>query len=143
MKPWKTAITRSKLPAPTQFLLDNGKLKGDILDYGCGRCHDINNQYFVADGYDPYFKDMKFDKQYDTIICNYVLNVVNEEEREKILNDLYKLLKPGGTAYVTVRRDMKENYTTKETEQFLVYLPFNTVNKTSGYEMYEVWFVKD
>ena len=40
---------------------------------------------------------------YDTVICNYVLNVVYPRTRIDILRKIYEVLKPGGKAYITVR----------------------------------------
>jgi hypothetical protein len=51
---WRTAIFRDRLAVPTQYLFDNTLLHSRILDYGCGKCHDINNEYFKCDGYDPH-----------------------------------------------------------------------------------------
>jgi hypothetical protein len=136
LKPYLTAITRKTLPAPTQYLLIHNLLIGKILDYGCGKCHEINNQFFEADGYDPHFKPDYPTKQYDTIVCNYVLNVVNENKQQEIIDKIKNLLNNNGKAYLTVRRDMKENYTTKNTEQFLVCFTLPTVTKNPNYEVY-------
>ena len=138
MKPHKTAITRSKLPVPTRDLLVQGCLKGDVLDFGCGKCHEINNSHFSCDGYDPYFRPIFPNKKYDTIVCNYVLNVVPPETQSKILDEIRGLLKPNGVAYVSVRRDIKENYTTKDTEQYVVKLDCASLVRNSSYEIYRV-----
>lgn len=140
MKSWKTAIARKKLPVPTRFLLENDLLRGSVLDYGCGKCHDLNNQHFVAEGFDPHFRPIALDKKYDTIICNYVLNVVPDDVRSTILEKIKSLLNDNGTAYVAVRRDMASDYTTKDTEQFLVELDYPTVVKNSNFEIYKISF---
>jgi len=36
-----TAIERTKLSFPTQWLISNNKLEGEILDFGCGFGYDV------------------------------------------------------------------------------------------------------
>lgn len=69
-------------------------LIGPVLDYGCGKCHSVNNQHFVADGYDPHFRPdgLIARKKYRTILCNYVLCVVPAAERITILKDIQSRL---------------------------------------------------
>lgn len=109
-----------------------------MLDYGCGKCHALNNEHFVAEGFDPYFRPINLDQKFDTIICNYVLNVVDEPARTQILNQIVSLLNPGGKAYISVRRDMKADYTTKDTEQFIVKLEKESLVKNSNFETYVI-----
>ena len=112
----KTAITRTKPSAPMNYLHGEGLLAGDMLDYGCGKGYDA--QHFSMDKFDPHFTDgeiialngdvidLESRKQYDTITCNYVLNVIEKPgDRAEVLNNIRYLLKPGGVAYITVRRD--------------------------------------
>lgn len=135
-KPHMTAKYRKSLPKPTKYLLDNGLIQGKVLDYGCGMCHEINNQYFAADGYDPYFRPILPSSKYDTIICNYVLNVVDEDKRKTIFKQLKNLSLPNTKIYLTVRRDIKEDYKTKNTEQYVVNLPLKSVLRTKNFEIY-------
>lgn len=111
-----TAITRKKPSLPMQYLYSKGLLKGDLLDYGCGKGYD--SEYYSMDRYDKYFFPKKLNKLYDTITCNYVLNVVSKEEADSIIKDVLSHLKVGGTAYFTVRRDKYiEGITSKGTYQ--------------------------
>jgi hypothetical protein len=72
-----TAVERKTLQEPVKWLLDSHCLRGDILDYGCGKCHELNNKFFKADGYDPYYRpEGIIKKQYDTIICTDVINTI-------------------------------------------------------------------
>jgi 2-polyprenyl-3-methyl-5-hydroxy-6-metoxy-1,4-benzoquinol methylase len=51
-----TAIDRTKLSSPVQFLLDRDLLKGRILDFGCGLGNDVkvlHKKGFDLTGYDP------------------------------------------------------------------------------------------
>lgn len=105
-----TAIGRKKLPSPTQWLLKN-KCLGDIefedvvLDYGCGKCHSVNNQHFVADGYDPHYfpNGLSEGWSYNFIICNYVLCVIpTHQERMAVLQKIQLLLTKNGVAYISL-----------------------------------------
>jgi len=120
-KSYLTAIYRNVVSAPAKYLSNNDYLKGDLLDYGCGHGSDAN--LLLADKYDPYYFPTKPDHQYDTIICNYVLNVVKPSMVMEIVEDIKSYLKVGGTAYISVRRDIKkEGITSKGTEQWNVLL---------------------
>ena len=85
-----TAITRKSPSRPMRYLAQNNKLVGDILDYGCGKGFDC--QHYSVDGYDPYFQPEYPKKQYNTIVCNFVLNVVKENEAIQIINNIQDLL---------------------------------------------------
>lgn len=134
----KTAISRNRLSAPARFLKNTGLLKGRLLDYGCGKGYDTKE--LGATGYDP--NNPEYSKlpmlEYDTIMCNYVLNVVDKPMELGILDRLAYNLKENGIAYITVRRDVKQDGLTKRgTYQRNVVLPFETVTKGNGYEMYK------
>lgn len=133
---FRTAIARKTLPRPTSLLLEKGLIQGKVLDYGCGKCHEINNSFFEAEGYDPHFRPDFPQHKYDTIICNYVLNVVEGIERTYVVENIRNLLRPGGNAYITVRRDISKDYFTKFSEQYVVRLPLPTLHKESGFETY-------
>jgi hypothetical protein len=108
-----TAIARKTLPVPTRWLLKNIPFltqsfpTPDVLDYGCGKCHDINNDHFRCDGYDPYWRPKKppLGKRYDLIICNYVLCTLPADERLQVLRDIQHYLYRDATAYISVRND--------------------------------------
>jgi hypothetical protein len=110
-----TAIARKSLPLPTQWIIKNMGLIGPVLDYGCGKCHSVNNEHFKADGYDPHFRPDGIPEgvKYRTIICNYVLCVIPAEERTAILHKLQGLLMDGepdtAFALVSVRNDKPKN----------------------------------
>lgn len=137
----RTAIKRNKPSAPTQFLMKQELIRKDedVLDFGCGRGDDVTHYGF--DGYDPYFEEYSSypDQQYDKIICNYVLNVVPEFTQIRILQQIMELLKPHGIAFITVRRDITENYVNRYgVEQRVVHLPYLSIHRTNGYEIYMV-----
>ena len=77
--PYLTAIKRMELSVPTRYLLQHDLLKGKILDFGCGfgfDTDDLKRQGFDIVGYDYYYRPDYPEGKFDTIICNYVLNVL-------------------------------------------------------------------
>lgn len=135
----KTAITRKNLSLPSRYLLETNRLQGDCLDYGCGKGFDCDA--LGMPGFDTNHRPELPQGQYDTIICNYVLNVIESPgERFDTVMHIMSLLRPGGTAYISVRNDsFKEGYTSTGSWQGKVSVPFGTlVKKCSGYRMYTV-----
>lgn len=138
---WKTAIKRKCLSTPMRYLREMLLLKGRVLDYGCGRGdeflflkHEMN-----IEGYDPHFFPDKPVGTFDTITCNYVLNVVTPEEEKEILSTTDSLLCPGGRAYVSVRRDIpREGKQGRAGLQRFVHCPkgYRTIRVTPLFEMF-------
>lgn len=144
--PHLTAIKRTELSVPTRYLLKHNLLKGRILDFGCGFGYDVDvlkQRGFDIVGYDPNYRTDYPQGKFDTIICNYVLNVLEPYERAGVLMSVSNMLLPNGTAYFAVRRDLKEigfrlHAIHKEyTYQCNVILPFKSLEKNSSYELYE------
>lgn len=144
--PYLTAIKRTALSVPTRFLQQNELLKGRILDFGCGYGFDtdeLKNQGYDIVGYDYYYRPDFPEGKFDTIICNYVLNVLEPYAQAEVLMTVSNLLKPNGTAYFAVRRDLTEegfrlHAIHKEyTYQCNVILPYKSISKTSSYELYQ------
>lgn len=133
-----TAITRKAVSAPVRWLQKQDLLKGRILDYGSGRGFDADA--LDADRYDPYWHPTRPRGKFDTIICNYVLNVVDEETQNNIIEDIRGLLKKGGVAYISVRRDMKGKRAKKVDwdVQRWIDLDLPSIRKTADYEMYRI-----
>lgn len=110
----RTAIDRRAVSAPALGLFTDGALRGRVLDYGCGKGADVrwlNMRRIevspVVEGYDPYWRPRSLVGKFDTILCTYVLNVIEDyTERVAVLNRMAELLAPSGQAYVTVRRDL-------------------------------------
>jgi len=128
-KPWLTALSRGKISTPTRWLKENNLLKGRVLDYGCGRGKDAKVLGF--DKYDLFWWPKRPTGKYDTIICNYVLNVVTEDVEKEILKDVKSLLKPDGKAYFSVRRDCRTGQTSKKTYQRIVDMDLPIIKKSS------------
>lgn len=101
-----TAIVRKTLPAPTRWLMNNEKIWGAVLDYGCGKCFSVNPPEW--DSYDPHYRPNGLTGTgfYHTIICNYVLCTIPAFfERMEILRNIQSHLYPMGTAFISVRTD--------------------------------------
>lgn len=116
---FNTAIKRTKPSLPLRYLVDNNLLIGKVLDYGCGRGFDysyLSSLGYSVDSYDPYWKpDGIGSKKYNTIFCNYVLNVIEtDDEVASTIKAVQNLLDKDGLAYFAVRRDIKkEGFTTR------------------------------
>ncbi len=111
-KSYLTAISRKTLPTPTRWIMEKGWIIGHVLDYGCGKCHEVNNRHFDCDGYDPYYRPsgLPEGKYYATILCVYVLcTIPSERKRKQILCHIRSLLIPDGVAFIAVRADRPKN----------------------------------
>lgn len=133
----KTAISRKTPPAPLKWLRDQGLLEPPALDYGCGR-----RTWYGLDGWDPHWYPTPEPKEgyYQTVVCCYVLNVVEEAETKTVLNKLLSCMGPHGVSYVVVRRDLPT--TGKQGRgawQRYVELdpPWRSIMRTSSFEIYE------
>jgi len=134
-KAHNTAIARKCPSLPMKNLEKHELLKGKILDYGCGRGFDAN--HYKTDSYDPHYSPKKPKGKYDTITCNYVLNVVEKKHMQGIVAHILKHLKKNGTAYLSVRRDIKnEGYTSKGTYQRNVKLKLPVLRENGAYCTY-------
>ena len=127
-----TAIQRKVPPEPLRWLREHRLIRGKALDYGSGR-----QCWYGMTCYDPHWRPKRPTGQFDTITCNYVLNVVTPAVQRTILADIRRLLRAGGTAYVTVRRDLpRAGKTGRGTVQRYVVLKLPSVRRTAGYEIY-------
>lgn len=110
-----TSINKNKLPAI--FKMVNFKPGTINLDYGGGRFDNVAEYLSEFDVvnlvYDPYNRSNDHNKMVideirknggaDTATCSNVLNVIKEPEvRLNVLNNISKLVKPGGYVYITV-----------------------------------------
>lgn len=137
MNEHKTAIARIKLSAPARYLLRAGRILGERLDYGCGRGTDA--AILCADKYDPHYAPARPARMYNTILCTYVLNVLDPAAGFAVRKDIASLLLPRGVAYLAVRRDFKRDYTTRDgVRQRLVRLELPVVVENSSYCIYKM-----
>jgi SAM-dependent methyltransferase len=147
---YRTAIARTKVSAPTKFLLREAHIQklddSRVLDFGCGKGYDADVYGF--DKYDPAFFPDYPTGQYDYIICNYVLNVLTKEDEADILEQIDELLKPDGVAYISVRRDKcykngkltsEGHFTRRGTYQRHVELKLESVKSMGGFQTYAMY----
>ncbi|MCF6139812.1 HIT domain-containing protein [Flavobacterium sp. K77] len=141
-----TAIERTSLSYPARILLNQKKIKGKVLDFGCGIGKDVEllkNEGFDITGYDPFYFPTSPTEKYDTILCFYVLNVLLPEEQAEVLMNVSSLLKPNGKAFFAVRRDIQHEgfrihkIHKKETYQCLIRLGYLSIYKNENCEIYE------
>ncbi len=144
--PHLTAKNRTTMSFPTRWMKQNNLLKGEILDFGCGFGFDtdqLQEEGYNIVGYDNYYRPEYPTKRFDTIICNYVLNVLEPEEQAEVLMSVSELLKPTGIAYFTVRRDLKnEGFRIHHIHKQLTYqcnvlLPYRSVFLNEFCEIFE------
>lgn len=110
-----TSINSGRLPAV--FNMVNFEPGTVNLDYGGGKFDNVAEyltQYDVINlVYDPYNRTAEHNKEViglirehggaDTATCSNVLNVIKEPEvRLNVLQNIKKLVRPGGTVYITV-----------------------------------------
>lgn len=134
---YKTAIARKAPSAPMRQLKASGRLVGRMMDYGSGRGFDA--KWYGMDSYDPHYQPIMPDGLYDTITCNFVLNVIESVgEREAIVEDIKSRLSNTGRAYITVRTDKSglNGCTTIGTWQGLIVLDAPVVSRGSGFNTY-------
>lgn len=139
---YNTAISRKKASAPLRFLQDNKLLKGTVLDYGCGKGADgryLTSNGYTSMSYDPYWNPINLSGlKFDTILCTYVLNVVDEKSEDEILSAIKNLLAEGGEAFISVRRDIKKDGPTTRGFQRTVNLNLEVVKENSGFCIYKL-----
>ncbi len=96
---YSTAISRTDLSAPMAFYQDQGFLTGEVLDYGGGKeVHEYNI-------FDPAWKaDYELlDKKYDTVTCNYVINVIPlDHNRFELIRTLQTLINEDGKILLSI-----------------------------------------
>ncbi len=88
----RTAIERSVLSTPMQFLWRHGYLDGSfsVFDYGCGRGGDLRaicEAGLPAAGWDPYFAPSDEKTEADIVNLGFVLNVIEStvERRDALV----------------------------------------------------------
>jgi len=140
-------IKERKWPSyPTKQLFLRKLIKGKVLDFGSGAGVDVKflqQNGFEVTAYDPYYAPDYPTEHFDTILCNYVLNILLPEEQAHVLMAVAELLKPTGRAYFTVRRDIKRaGFRThikhrQKVYQCNVVLPYKSILAAKHCEIYE------
>lgn len=105
--PTKTAIKRKEPSLPVRMVEKH--LKSLIIDYGCGYgvdCSYLRQRGYSVYGHDPGFNcrpEILTDESYETALLIYVLNVIEEELRLPVLQDVHRILGRHGALYIAVR----------------------------------------
>ena len=134
-----TAITRKSMSKPTKWLVGKGLLTGRVLDYGCGK--GLDAELLGAESYDPHFQPNMPVGKFDTIFCNYVLNVIPDlTERKNVVSLIESKLESGGNAYISVRNDRSalNGYTKRGTWQGLIVLDLPIVAKNANFTVFRL-----
>lgn len=140
-----TAKERTEISFPARLLFRKGLLKWEVLDFGCGLGKDVEilrQQGVNITAYDKHYFPEYPTQRFDTILCLYVLNVLLPEEQATVLMEISRLLKPNGTAYFAVRRDLRtegfriHKVHRKPTYQCNVKLPYRSVFANENCEIY-------
>lgn len=116
IKRGNTAISRNKHSKPYKHMIENNIIHEGmkILDFGCGRGFDVEalkGQGYNIYGYDkfqPLWDDkdvIHYNNKYDLITCNYVMNVIEEENERWYLLETMKGL--SNRVILSVRADKK------------------------------------
>ncbi len=111
---YHTAMNRKKSSTPIQYLKDEGMIKGKVLDYGCGMdVHEFNR---FDPMYEPNYDALS--KKYDTVLCNYVFNVIPlMHNRFELLTLLKTLVSAKGKIYVSIFVNSMDREETKTSYQ--------------------------
>lgn len=121
--PGRTAMARKVESLVARTLVQDGYLSSatKVLDWGCGQGQDVRyyqQQGFTAFGFDPnhgqnHSPEIFKNEHISVVTCSYVLNVVTEPLRKKILQEIADFLPPHGQAFLAVR-SAKEIETAKK-----------------------------
>jgi hypothetical protein len=79
--------------------------------------------------------------KFDTIFCNYVLNVIPDlTERENVVSLIESKLESGGVAYISVRNDRSalNGYTKRGTWQGLIVLDLPIVARNANFTVFRL-----
>jgi len=99
-----TAVKRDRPSQAAETLVRLGRVRGRVLDFGCGYGFDAD--YYGWDAYDPYYRPKALVGPYDTIVCTLVLNALSRNNRGRVIERIRRLLAPGGHAYLGVARNV-------------------------------------
>lgn len=137
-----SAVHRTKPSMTIQWLKEQGLLIGDMLDYGCGKGLDAD--YFGMDKYDAYDPNwcnisLTTDKRYDTIVCNFVFNILEPGEEFSVLENIQRLLKEDGIAYIIVLRNVRKMASYKKDLQHYIVMSLESIRHVKRwYEIYKL-----
>jgi DNA phosphorothioation-associated putative methyltransferase len=120
-----TAIPRTNPSAPTSWAKKKDHIGHSVFDWGCGQGADV--RWLTEEGHDVSFYDPFWSPEndpvtadfsgIDTIMCHYVLNVIEtKKERKALLKQIDS--KGVGTVIISVRSDVESNAKKKGWEAY-------------------------
>lgn len=132
------AIEHQQPSDAASWLVENKKVNGRVLDYGCG--HGFDADHFGWSGYDPYYRQAKPDGKFDTIICNHVLNMLTRSSRASALASIQLLLKENGIGWLVVPRNIPQTgkLGARKRIQNFVILSLPTIYLDNKLEIYQL-----
>ena len=98
------AIRRQTISKTAQVLVDQGLVRGRVLDHGCGFGFDAD--HFGWEAFDPHYRRKTPEGLFDTVVCNHVAHMLTRASRHKLFGVIVALLAPQGTAYLSVSRKL-------------------------------------
>ena len=98
------APDRKGLSKTARTLLEQGRIHGRVLDYGCGLGFDADQLGW--DAFDPYYRPAAPAGPYAVIVCNHVVNILTRESRANLIARIDALLAGGGFAYFSTARNI-------------------------------------
>jgi len=98
------AVHRTTPSFGATWLVNRNLVKGRVLDYGCGYGFDAD--HFGWHGFDPYYRQLQPSGNFDTILCNHVLNMLTRASRHAALAHIQELLTETGVAWLIVPRNI-------------------------------------
>lgn len=98
------AIRRQSISFAANWLVESNRIRGRVLDYGCGFGFDAD--CLGWDAFDPYYRPTPPQGGYDTIVCNHVLNMLTRSTRHQVLTTIQQHLNDHGTAWLIVPRNI-------------------------------------
>jgi len=134
-----TAIARKATSKPMRYLSASGKLLGRVLDFGCGRGYDADA--IGCERFDPHYFPSMPDGVFNTIMCNYVFNVIPSlTERDELIGRFRAYLAPGGIAFISVRNDRSNlnGWTNRGTWQGFIELDLPIEKSNRNFVMYRL-----
>ena len=98
------AVERGTVSFAARWLVQQQLIRGRVLDYGCG--FGLDADHYGWEGFDPYYRQQPPTGEFDTIVCNYVLNMLTRASRRAALDRIQALLTQSGRAWLIVPRNI-------------------------------------
>jgi len=132
---YQSAIKRKAPSLPAQKLFSLGRLNGRALDYGCGKGFDAHT--YAMERYDPFYAPDEPIGEFDVITCTYFLDTLGPYAKWIEIKKICSLLADGGTAYLSVRRDIgSKPKTWRGCLHSDIRLPFQILYENKSYAIY-------